>query len=220
LERAVTNHKIDGVILTRTLKKDMPLAYLKEKQIPFVTIGSTEDTNVVQIDNDHRSACRELTARLLGQGIRDIVLIGGEEEHIVNDSRLRGFQDALAEAKERQGKSRVFLNVTSGLQVEQIVEKELAQNTDCIVVMDDFLCGCVLNALFQRGVSVPRDVKVASFYDSTLLANYTPSVTSIRFDVEELGRKACERLLGMLNGETVERKTLLGYEIKMRNSTT
>jgi DNA-binding LacI/PurR family transcriptional regulator len=148
------------------------------------------------------------------------VLIGGEEEHIVNDSRLRGFQDALAEAKERQGKSRVFLNVTSGLQVEQIVEKELAQNTDCIVVMDDFLCGCVLNALFQRGVSVPRDVKVASFYDSTLLANYTPSVTSIRFDVEELGRKACERLLGMLNGETVERKTLLGYEIKMRNSTT
>jgi DNA-binding LacI/PurR family transcriptional regulator len=220
LERAVTNHKIDGVILTRTLKKDRPMAYLKEKKIPFVTIGSTEDANVVQIDNDHRSACRELTARLLGQGIRDIVLIGGEEEHIVNDSRLRGFQEAVAGAKDWQGKSGVFLNVTDGLQVEQIVEKELAQNTDCIVVMDDFLCGCVLNALLQRGAFVPQDVKVASFYDSTLLANYTPSVTSIRFDVEELGRKACERLLGMLNGEAVERKTLLGYEIKMRNSTT
>jgi DNA-binding LacI/PurR family transcriptional regulator len=218
LERAVTNHKIDGVILTRTLKKDRPIAYLKEKEIPFVAIGSTDETNVVQIDNDHRNACRELTERLLGQGIRKITLIGGDEEHIVNDSRLRGFQDALNEA-DWQGESRVFLNVKDGKQVEQIVERELAQNTECIVVMDDFLCGCVLNVLLQRGVQVPKNVKVASFYDSTLLANYMPSVTSIRFNVEELGRKACEQLLGMLNGETVEQKTLLGYEIKMRHST-
>jgi DNA-binding LacI/PurR family transcriptional regulator len=219
LERAVTNHKIDGVILTRTLKKDLPMAYLKEKQIPFVTIGSTDETNVIQIDNDHRSACRELTARLLEQGVGDIVLIGGDEEHIVNNNRLRGFQDALADRQGWQGESHIFLNVTEEQQVEQIVERELAQNTECIVVMDDFLCGCVLNALQQRGVSVPEDVKVVSFYDSTLLASHVPSVTSICFNVEELGRKACEQLLGMLNGENVEQKTLLGYEIKMRNST-
>ena len=73
LERAVTNHKIDGVILTRTLTEDAPMRFLKENGVPFVAIGSTNDDTVIQIDNDHRSACRELTCKLLEEGIKKIV---------------------------------------------------------------------------------------------------------------------------------------------------
>lgn len=54
LQRAVTNRKIDGAILTRTLTDDAPMRYLQENGVPFVAIGSTDNTGVVQIDNDHR----------------------------------------------------------------------------------------------------------------------------------------------------------------------
>ena len=37
--------------------------------------------------------------------------------------------------------------------------------------------------------------------------------------VEELGRKACGLLLQILEGEEVEGRTLLGYEVRMREST-
>lgn len=219
LERAVTNHKIDGVILTRTLTKDAPMKYLKENGIPFVAIGSTDDDAVIQIDNDHRSACKELTCRLLEQGVEKIALIGGDESYIVTGTRLHGFEDAFGCVKQWKGTKETFLNIGDSTQVDQIVEKLLSEKIECIVTMDDFLCSCVLNSLQQRGVSVPEEVQVGSFYDSTLLANHMPSVTSIRFDVEELGRKACELLLKVLEEEDVERRTLLGYEIKMRKST-
>lgn len=219
LERAVTNHKVDGVILTRTLTEDAPMNYLKERGIPFVAIGSTADDEVIQIDNDHRNACKELTCRLLEQGVSKIALIGGDESYIVTGNRLRGFEDAFRCMKQWKGSKETFLNVGDSRQVEQIVEKLLEDKIECIVTMDDFLCSCVLNSLQQRGVSVPEDVQVGSFYDSTFLANHMPAVTSIRFDVEELGRKACELLLKILEEETVEMRTLLGYEIQMRKST-
>lgn len=219
LERAVTNRKIDGVILTRTLVDDAPMRYLKENGLPFVAIGSTDDNEVVHIDNDHRSACRELTRRLLEQGIQKVALIGGSESYIVTGNRLQGFEDAFREWGDWDGAKQITLNISDGISVDRIVEELLREQTQCIVCMDDFLCGYVLNTLQQRHVTVPGEMQVASFYDSTMLVNRQPSVTSIRFDVEALGRKACELLLFMLDGKEVERRTLLGYEVCMREST-
>ncbi|MDE5939750.1 MAG: LacI family transcriptional regulator [Lachnospiraceae bacterium] len=219
LERAVTNRKIDGVILTRTLTDDAPMRYLQENGVPFVAIGSTEDVRVVQIDNDHRGACRELTGRLLDGGARSLALIGGREEFIVTRNRQRGFEDAFEERPDWNGVRQTFLNVEEGREVEKIVEGLLEERVGCIVCMDDFLCGCVLNALQTRQVAVPGQMQVVSFYDSTVLENRIPAITSIRFDVEELGRKACGLLLQILEGEAVEVRTLLGYEVRMREST-
>lgn len=219
LRRAVANRKIDGAILTRTLTVDEPMKFLLQSGLPFVAIGSTSDERVVQIDNDHQSACRELTERLLQSGVQKLALIGSDESHIVTQNRLRGFEDAFAQKEGWKGSRQIFMNVGEDAQVQEIVEGLVADGTECIVSMDDFLCGCVLNALQVRQISVPEQIQVASFYDSTLLENRIPSVTSIRFDVEELGQKACETLLAMLEGETVEQRTLLGYGVRMRNST-
>ena len=219
LERAVTNRKIDGAILTRTLADDVPMRYLQESGVPFVAIGSTDDARTVQIDNDHRGACGELTGRLLDGGIRSLALIGGREEFIVTKNRLLGFEDAFGKRPDWNGSRQTFLNVDTDREVEEIVEKLLKEQTECIVCMDDFLCGCVLDVMQTRQVSVPGQVQVVSFYDSSLLANRTPSVTSIRFDVEELGKMACGTLLKMLDGEVAQGRTLLGYEVRMREST-
>lgn len=219
LERAVTNRKIDGAILTRTLADDAPMRYLQENGVPFVAIGSTDEAKVVQIDNDHRGACRELTGRLLDGGIRSLALIGGREEYIVTKNRLLGFEDAFAEHPGWDGSRQTFLNIEDEGEVEKIVESLLTERVECIVCMDDFLCGCVLNVLQTRRAAVPEQVQVVSFYDSSTLANRIPTVTSIRFNVEELGRKACGMLLRMLDGEEAQGRTLLGYEVRMREST-
>lgn len=219
LERAVTNRKIDGAILTRTLTDDVPMRYLQENGVPFVAIGSTDDCRVVQIDNDHRGACRELTGRLLDGGVRSLALIGGREEYIVTKNRLLGFEDAFVERPNWDGSRQIFLNIDDERDVEKIVEGLLAEQIECIVCMDDFLCGCALNVMQMKQIVVPERVQVVSFYDSSMLANRTPAVTSIRFDVEELGKKACGILLKMLDGEKMEGRTLLGYEVRMRGST-
>ena len=95
LERIITNHKVDGVILTRTLVEDPAAEYLKSRSIPVVAVGSSADTDLIQIDHDHRNACMELTMHLLKQGVRKVGMIGGNESHVVTRNRFGGFADAF-----------------------------------------------------------------------------------------------------------------------------
>ena len=66
---------------------------------------------------------------------------------------------------------------------------------------------------------MPQDVRVASFYDSTILENHVPSITSLAFDAKELGKVACRTLLDLVEGLEVKQKTLLPYEVVLKEST-
>lgn len=219
LQQIIVNHKVDGVILTRTLIEDDSVRYLKEAGVPFVTIGSVEDAAVVQVDNNHRKGCRELIQKLLKQGMDRIALIGGSRDYMVTRKRLEGFRDAFAQSGRKPDKETIYLDVEDEKAIEPIVEKLLGEGVECIVTMDDYLCSCVLNTLQQKKVAVPEQIKVASFFDSSFLENRVPSVTSVWFDVEELGEITCRQLLKMIEGEEVSSKMLLGYRISLRHST-
>ena len=196
LERIVANHKVDGVILMRTFLEDAQIEFLQQKNIPFVTTGSTNYEGVIQIDHNHRSACRELTSIILMKNLKRIALIGEDEGYMVTHSRLLGFRDAY----EQQGET-------------------LDENVDCILCMDDAVTSRVLKVLREQHVRVPQDVRVASFYDSTILENHVPSITSLAFDAKELGKVACRTLLDLVEGLEVKQKTLLPYEVVLKEST-
>ena len=82
--------EVDGVILMRTFVEDKQIEYLQSRNVLFVTIGSTNYKDVIQVDHNHKSACKELTSIILMKGMKKIALIGGDENHVVTQSRLRG----------------------------------------------------------------------------------------------------------------------------------
>lgn len=219
LERAVTNHKIDGVILSRTLENDIPAEYLLRTKTPFVAIGVSDMQDVIQVDNDHKNACKELTSLLILKGIKSIGLIGGNKTHMVTKYRLKGFLSAFEEAGILISQDNIYLDVETQIRAEKVVEDMVAKKLDCIMCMDDSLCFYALNKLKKENVQVPTDIKVASFYNSVLLETNTPSVTSLNFDAVSLGREACRILINYIDGKDVPKRTLLGYDIIIKEST-
>ena len=202
LERIVANHKVDGVILMRTFLEDAQIEFLQQKNIPFVTTGSTNYEGVIQIDHNHRSACRELTSIILMKNLKRIALIGEDEGYMVtHDENL------------------LYLSPENRVRVDRTVKEILEQNVDCILCMDDAVTSRVLKVLREQHVRVPQDVRVASFYDSTILENHVPSITSLAFDAKELGKVACRTLLDLVEGLEVKQKTLLPYEVVLKEST-
>ncbi|MBR1743487.1 MAG: LacI family DNA-binding transcriptional regulator [Lachnospiraceae bacterium] len=216
LKRVVENRKVDGVILGRTLMKDSRVRFLKESGIPFVVIGSTQEKNVVQIDNDHIRACRELTKALLKKDVKKIALIGGDMAHVVNQTRKRGFEEGVKGLKaedvlyyqDREEREEIYEAVMDA------VEKE----AECIVSTDDHICYNVLQKLHSENISIPQKIKVASFYDSQIIANHHPEITALQYDPKELGMIACRTLLKLISGEEVQNKVLLGYELRLTDS--
>ena len=67
---------------------------------------------------------------------------------------------------------------------------------------------------------VPQDVRVASVQRRhRFLENHVPSITSLAFDAKELGKVACRTLLDLVEGLEVKQKTLLPYEVVLKEST-
>ena len=219
LKRIVENKKVDGVILGRTLVDDIAVRYLKSMNIPFVTVGSSKEENVIQIDNDHENACKELTERLIERGYKKLVLIGGSLSHMVNVTRQKGFELGLKTAGIEPDETMLFLDNETTEDVEEAADKAIKAGTECIVCMDDSICRDVILKLRRDGVRIPEDIGIASFYDSDLLAGYQPQVTALKYDPQKLGNMACNILLKLINGENIPEKNLMGYEVLVKEST-
>ena len=179
LTRIIQNRKVDGAILLRTMVEDPQVAFLQEKGIPFVTAGSSEYKSVKQIDHDHKSACRELTSILLMRGMKKIAILGGSSDIVVNQTRLSGVKEAYEQFGMDINSDLMFMNLESRAFVEKAVDDAINIGTDCILCMDDGICAQAMRRLRQKHVKVPNEVKVASFYNSSILENNVPTITSL-----------------------------------------
>lgn len=219
LERMIANNKVDGVILSRSMVKDKAAEFLKEQSIPFVLMGTSKDKGILQVDNDHKAGCIELVSHMLHSGMTRIGLIGGSRSYVVNRTREQGYRDAFRIAQTALDETLIFENCDENDSVEHAVKKLTDAGAECIVCMDDAICSSVLQILTEKNISVPDQMQIASFYDSTLLMNNKPAITSLLFDDKALGALTCRVLLQYIQGEEVQGRTLLGYELISREST-
>lgn len=214
LERIISNNKVDGVVLSRTLVEDAAAEYLKKKKVPVVAVGSSHDMALVQVDHDHRSACCELTQRLLRKGIRRMGLIGGNESHMVTRNRYEGFTDAFRMAGLPIDMDIVCFGAEKAEEIERAVELLLEKNAECIVCMDDMICNHVLQKLQEIDNNTAETVKVASFYSGIYGTILPKQVETVEFDARKLGFVTCNTLLDVIEGKQIAIKQLLPYKLR------
>lgn len=218
LARALERGKLDGAIVSRAHMGGKATARLSQAGVPFVLVGSSPNTAICQVDHDHRAACAELTRRLLTGG-QELALLGGDRQLYVTQDRLQGFMDAHRQAGIAVREDRLYFELNSPERVEAALDAALSTGVGCLVCMDDRICAMALSLLHHRGLRIPQNVQVASFYDSFTLESYTPAITSLHFDAQKLGAAACRMLLAQLEGRQAISQETVGYEIALRAST-
>ena len=219
LERIINNHKVDGVVLTRTLVEDATAEYLKRRSVPVVAVGSSTDSSLIQVDHDHRSACLELTMHLLGQGIRKAGMIGGNESHVVTRNRFGGFADAFRMSGLPVDMSLVYFGAEKRQEIERAVEELLEKQAECIVCMDDMICNHVIQILRETDPNLLNSVKVASFYGGVSGSVLASQVETVEFDAKKLGFVTCNTLLDVIEGKQIAVKQLLPYKLRTMERT-
>lgn len=220
LKHLLDSRKVDGVILGNTRRDDMYARLLQSYNCPFVTIGSLNDDTAVQVDHDNMGACRDLTALLLSRGMRRIAYMGQAGSRLyVNEERYRGYVQAYRDAGLEVDPAIIYLDNMSEVIVSNNTDELVQRRVDCILCQDDNICIGVLQELYNQKIRIPNEIRVAACYNSRILEHYPVKVTSLKFDNAEIGRTACDILLDMLEGKSVPQKTLLDYEVLLKEST-
>ena len=219
LERQLSHHKMDGVILSRTIRDDPCIELLRQFRIPFVTIGRTEDPSIPQVDNDQVSASQEMTRLLLQLGLRRIALLAGSPLYYVNRDRAKGYMDAMAQWGVQPDPGLIHTGIETDVQRIDALEAVLERRPDCILCGDDRLAFDVSLELQARQIRVPDQMRVASLYDSELTAGLNPGISAVQFDAEALGGAACRMLLDLMAGKESSRQVVMGHQVILRDST-
>jgi LacI family transcriptional regulator len=218
----LTRHRVDGVVLPAAGPDDPLIPALADLEAYTVLIGHrTDNARMRWVDSDHDVAAYGLTRRLIEQGRKRFVYLGGPAEVSACVLRGKGFEQAIQEAGETIDWARVewtrFDSVQAAARARSILT-DPSGSPDAIICGSDFIAAGVLLAARELGVDVPYDLAVTGFDNLDLAAHTSPTLTSVRMPLRELGAAAVSLLLDYPTPVS-PRSVLLQTEILYREST-
>lgn len=219
IQKLVEQEKVDGLILTRSLVGDKALKYLTDADFPVGITGVCDLDKVIQVDTDNKAAVEKLMSILIGEGFRKFALIVEDLTYHVNRSRYDGFFNALLKNGIPEKEQVIY---TGNLRVEQLdsmLHNLMARKVECVICGDDVVCTRIMSKLQSEGYRIPRDIAIASLYDSQNLNCFTPAVTAVKVLSRQVGSMVAKQVIHCLQGKEYERRVVIDHEILLRKST-
>lgn len=167
---------------------------------------------------DNVGGARAIACLLAEYGHREIGVIGGPPLLTTSRDRLESFRAGLRECGIALPPDRVIscdFSRDGGAQAAIAMLDRHPQLT-AIFALNDVMAVGALSALRLRGLRVPDDIAVAGFDDIPLASDVTPTLTTVRVPMVELGRRALE--LALQPGGTELRVEHLATTVIVRDS--
>ncbi|WP_026695023.1 LacI family DNA-binding transcriptional regulator [Peribacillus kribbensis] len=222
--KMVKGRRVDGIILLYSSDNDPVMEYLVDENFPFVLVGKPPEDikNITYVDNDNYAVSRELTSFLISLGHKRIAFIGGHEKLLVTKNRLAGFLDTLLLSKITVPKTYIkhtdFIMDGGKKSVNDLLS--LKEPPTAIFVTDDVLALGILNALNEKGISVPNEMNVVSFNNLFFSEFTSPPLTTVEVNIYQLGYEAARSVVELIEDENSSPKCItVPTEIIIRKST-
>jgi LacI family transcriptional regulator len=199
VERAV-----DGFLLLNTPSDQF------EVPVPVVAISAhSKGGNVTNIVLDHHLAVQQALTHLYSLGHRRIAFMRGPRAIPDSEFRWEAIQEVAQEIDLKLDSSLTIRIDSAGCSMKDGVHpmapeigyipmQALLQRTrdfTAVFCFNDIAAIGAIRALSDAGLSVPRDVSVVGFDDIQSAAYSTPSLTTVRQPLTEMGKRGAQVLL-------------------------
>ncbi|MDG9715933.1 LacI family DNA-binding transcriptional regulator [Streptomyces sp. DH24] len=196
--RYLSGGHVDGALVF-SLHLDDPLpGLIQSAGIPTVFGGrpgwSDGRGGVAYVDSDNRGGAREAVRHLVGLGRGRVAHITGPLDQTSAVDRLDGFRDVMVDADPRLVAEADFTAAGGERAMRELLDR--CPDLDAVFAANDLTAAGALRVLREHGRRVPDDVAVIGFDDMLAVAEQTePALTTVRQDIEEMGRLMARLLL-------------------------
>lgn len=168
-------------------------------KIPTVlAYGLSKDAKYPSVVIDDEKGGYDMAKYLLSMGHKEIGVIGGVDDNLHTRARLDGFRKALAEERISFDNDNLRYgewNRESGYrEAPYLLEKDIT----AIFCMNDSMAAGVYDFMYERGMTVGKELSVVG-YDNKDLSDYLrPRLTTNELPLKKIGNKSAEILLDLL----------------------
>lgn len=215
--------QIEGMVMISWNLEKEQIDFIENCGIPTTYISKTaRDYDVPTVSVNNQKATYDMTKHLISQGHKKIAFImtsAGDTR--LEKERLDGYKSALEENGIEFDEKLVRhggVDYNNGYEsAKDILENGIVP--DAMFVTGDEAAVGAMNAVFDKGYSVPNDISVAGFNDVKIAKMYRPKLTTVHQPLYDMGAVAIRMVIKMINGEDIgEKKVELPHRIEERES--
>lgn len=221
MEELISHRRADAVLTVASTVDDRELRELAERQLPIVCVAHKSPAKAIpSILFDDAGGAQAAVRHLLSIGRQRIVNLRGPKGTFDADERSRGFRAAMKEAGVAADPA---MEVSGDFQREggaKAVRDLLARKVrfDALFAGNDDMAIGALEALGEKGLSVPGDVCVVGFDD--IESARLVGLSTVRAPMRELGRAAARLAFQLVDGAKPAEPKPLAVEFVQRASST
>ena len=220
-----SSYRTDGIILagSRRAQYDGRLAAELSRYMAnggrVVTLGPSNIPKALHLDIQHRAGAADLVRALIERGLTRFAILAGPAELNTARTRVEGYREALdAAGLQPLGVLHSDFNREGGFATAvrcwQELDGEQAADPLCLLAVNDVMALGAITGLRSLGLHVPDDVQVAGFDDIPTLRDFTPSLTTVRLPLEQIGQQAVALALT----PTPEGQVVIKGQVMLRDS--
>jgi DNA-binding LacI/PurR family transcriptional regulator len=202
-------HSVDGLLVsvsseTKSFEHFKKLHNDGLDIVFFDRITDEIETHTVTVDN--KEGVYNAVKNLLDRGYKKVAHITSSPELSITKERLEGHLDALA-AHHIPFNDQLIKYCDHGGMSYAEVEECLNQlfnkrdKPDAIFTASDRITISTLSYLSKKGIQIPNEVGLSGFSNFSSPELFTPSLTTIRQPAFEMGKKAAELLIDLIEGK-------------------
>jgi LacI family transcriptional regulator len=193
------SYRVDGVIWAVSEignNRDWAEREICNLDVPVVFLDMRPCPNLSVVNIDNRSGGYLATKHLLDQGYRRIGLITGPLDWWAASERKSGWQQALDEAGLNPEQNLAVEGTWSAASGERGLRRLLEQcpDVDAVFACNDQMALGALKAAREMSLQVPEDLALVGYDDVPEASYFSPPLSTIRQDLDELGRCAVKEL--------------------------
>lgn len=204
--REILSFHVDGILWAVPeigQNRDLVQQALPNLTVPIVFLNAQPRPNLVTAVIDNKHGGRIATQHLIAQGRQNIGLITGPMNWWEARQREQGWREELAANGRVVDESFIANGDWMPSSGERCIRMllEWHPEMDAVFVSNDQMALGAMKVARQMGRQIPKDLAIVGFDDIPESPYFSPSLTTVRQDVAEMGRQGVKQLLTLLDDE-------------------
>ena len=194
--------RVDGLVIMGRTVSDEFVASLDRRGTPVVLLARASVGDVPSVRAANVTSADSLAEHLISHGYRRLVFVGDPDQSPDVSERWRGVKRALRRAGIRTADT---VMSAGGFDVDHGYKAGLhlfagGETVDAVMCANDEVASGIYRAAIAAGLSVPDDVAVTGWDDTTMASRLHPPLTTVSQPMRELGSRAASLLFDRIDG--------------------